>query len=132
MIEFNRVSSIIVSMSTSKAHSIHVKPQPVKWSSKDTADPSSAVSSVSALVGGGFQTHYTPTKAAILSMMQSMAISLGDDKIRCNALLPGTSQHAIGSSRYGESHENGYAGSYICRIRWAGWQVRRYFWRVRR
>lgn len=48
------------------------------------------VSSVSALVGGGLQTHYTPTKAAILSMMQSMAIALGKDNIRCNALLPGT------------------------------------------
>ncbi|KAJ5737918.1 Short-chain dehydrogenase/reductase SDR [Penicillium malachiteum] len=48
------------------------------------------ISSVSALLGGGFQTHYTPTKAAILSMMQSMAISLGKDKIRCNALMPGT------------------------------------------
>ncbi|KAL4891986.1 hypothetical protein BDV59DRAFT_193890 [Aspergillus ambiguus] len=48
------------------------------------------ISSVSALLGGGFQTHYTPTKAAILSMMQSMAIALGKDKIRCNALMPGT------------------------------------------
>ena len=48
------------------------------------------ISSVSALLGGGFQTHYTPTKAAILSMMQSMAISLGPDQIRCNALMPGT------------------------------------------
>jgi len=48
------------------------------------------VSSVSALLGGGFQTHYTPTKAAILSMMQSMAIALGKDHIRCNALMPGT------------------------------------------
>ncbi|KAJ6034922.1 uncharacterized protein N7446_009679 [Penicillium canescens] len=48
------------------------------------------ISSVSALVGGGLQTHYTPTKAAILSMMQSMAISLGKDQIRCNALMPGT------------------------------------------
>ncbi|KAJ5918506.1 hypothetical protein N7466_010498 [Penicillium verhagenii] len=48
------------------------------------------ISSVSALLGGGLQTHYTPTKAAILSMMQSMAISLGKDQIRCNALMPGT------------------------------------------
>ena len=48
------------------------------------------ISSVSALVGGGLQTHYTPTKAAILSMMQSMAVALGKHKIRCNALLPGT------------------------------------------
>ncbi|KAB2575465.1 L-rhamnose-1-dehydrogenase [Lasiodiplodia theobromae] len=49
-----------------------------------------ATSSVSALVGGGLQVHYTPTKAAVLSMMQSMAIALGKHKIRCNALLPGT------------------------------------------
>lgn len=49
-----------------------------------------AISSVSALVGGGLQTHYTPTKAAVFSLMQSMAIALGKHKIRCNALLPGT------------------------------------------
>ncbi|KAL4886964.1 hypothetical protein BJY04DRAFT_176938 [Aspergillus karnatakaensis] len=49
-----------------------------------------SISSVSALVGGGLQTHYTPTKAAVLSLMQSMAINLGKHKIRCNALLPGT------------------------------------------
>lgn len=48
------------------------------------------ISSISALQGGGLQTHYTPTKAAILSMIQSMAIALGPHKIRCNALLPGT------------------------------------------
>ncbi|KAF5519480.1 L-rhamnose-1-dehydrogenase [Colletotrichum aenigma] len=48
------------------------------------------ISSISALVGGGLQTHYTPTKAAVLSMIQSMAIALAKDKIRCNALLPGT------------------------------------------
>ncbi|KAL8713221.1 MAG: hypothetical protein Q9220_002742 [cf. Caloplaca sp. 1 TL-2023] len=49
-----------------------------------------AVSSISALVGGGRQTHYTPTKAGILSLMQSCAIALGKYGIRCNALLPGT------------------------------------------
>ncbi|ESQ84877.1 short-chain dehydrogenase [Asticcacaulis sp. AC466] len=49
-----------------------------------------AVSSISALVGGEFQTHYTPTKAGVLSLMQSTAIALGKHKIRCNALLPGT------------------------------------------
>lgn len=48
------------------------------------------ISSISALVGGGQQVHYTPTKAAILSMMQSMAIALAKHKIRCNTLLPGT------------------------------------------
>ena len=49
-----------------------------------------AISSISALVGGGMQTHYTPTKAGVLSLMQSCAIALGQYNIRCNALLPGT------------------------------------------
>lgn len=48
------------------------------------------ISSISALVGGGLQTHYTPTKAGVLSLIQSMAIALAKDKIRCNAILPGT------------------------------------------
>lgn len=48
------------------------------------------VSSISALVGGGLQTHYTPTKAGVLSLMQSTAVALGEHNIRCNALLPGT------------------------------------------
>lgn len=49
-----------------------------------------AVSSISALVGGEFQTHYTPTKAGVHSLMQSAAIALGRHKIRCNSVLPGT------------------------------------------
>ncbi|KAK3291543.1 uncharacterized protein B0H64DRAFT_247637 [Chaetomium fimeti] len=49
-----------------------------------------AVSSISALVGGGRQVHYTPTKAGVLSLMQSSAVALGKYGIRCNALLPGT------------------------------------------
>lgn len=48
------------------------------------------ISSISALVGGSQQTHYTPTKAGILSLMQSCACALGKYNIRCNALLPGT------------------------------------------
>ncbi|KAK6064535.1 putative short-chain dehydrogenase [Seiridium cupressi] len=48
------------------------------------------ISSISALVGGGLQTHYTPTKAGVLSLMQSTAVALGKYGIRCNALLPGT------------------------------------------
>jgi L-rhamnose 1-dehydrogenase len=44
------------------------------------------ISSISALVGGGLQTHYTPTKAGVLSLIQSMAIALAKDKIRCNAI----------------------------------------------
>ncbi len=49
-----------------------------------------AVSSISALVGGGYQTHYTPTKAGVHSLMQSTAIALGRHGIRCNSVLPGT------------------------------------------
>ncbi len=49
-----------------------------------------AMSSISALVGGELQTHYTPTKAGVLSLMQSCAIALGRHGIRCNAILPGT------------------------------------------
>jgi len=49
-----------------------------------------AVSSISALVGGEFQTHYTPTKAGLHSLMQSTAIALGRHGIRCNSVLPGT------------------------------------------
>lgn len=35
-----------------------------------------ATSSISALVGGGMQTHYTPTKAGVHSLMQSCAVAL--------------------------------------------------------
>ena len=49
-----------------------------------------AISSISALVGGEYQTHYTPTKAGVHSLMQSCAIALGKHGIRCNSVLPGT------------------------------------------
>lgn len=49
-----------------------------------------AISSISALVGGEMQTHYTPTKAGVHSLMQSCAIALGKYGIRCNSVLPGT------------------------------------------
>ncbi|KAF2476107.1 NAD(P)-binding protein [Lindgomyces ingoldianus] len=48
------------------------------------------ISSISALVGGARQAHYTPTKAGVLSLIQSCACALGKYSIRCNALLPGT------------------------------------------
>ncbi|KAK3624512.1 hypothetical protein LTR56_020952 [Elasticomyces elasticus] len=53
------------------------------------------ISSISAHLGGAQQVHYTPTKAAILSMMQSQACALGQYNIRCNALLPGTTRTAL-------------------------------------
>ncbi|MEQ8656676.1 MAG: SDR family NAD(P)-dependent oxidoreductase [Hyphomicrobiales bacterium] len=48
-----------------------------------------AISSISALVGGGMQTHYTPTKAGVHSLMQSASIVLGEYGIRCNSIMPG-------------------------------------------
>jgi len=48
-----------------------------------------ATSSISALVGGGMQAHYTPTKAGVHSLMQSCAIALGPYGIRCNSVMPG-------------------------------------------
>lgn len=69
------------------------------------------------------QTHYTPTKAGVLSLMQSMSIALGKHGIRCNALMPGTVktqlsveeisneesrkrlEAKIPLGRYGEAHE---------------------------
>jgi len=48
-----------------------------------------AISSISALMGGAEQSHYTPTKAGIKSLMESCAIALGPMGIRCNSILPG-------------------------------------------
>lgn len=54
-----------------------------------------AVSSISALMGGGEQCHYTPTKAGIKSLMESCAIALGPMGIRCNSVLPGSSYFSV-------------------------------------
>jgi L-rhamnose 1-dehydrogenase len=48
-----------------------------------------SISSISALVGGALQTHYTPTKAGVHSLMQSLAIVLGPYGITCNSIMPG-------------------------------------------
>ena len=49
-----------------------------------------SISSISAMVGGARQCHYTPTKAGQESLMKSMAIVLGPYGITCNSVLPGT------------------------------------------
>ncbi|TXT08627.1 hypothetical protein VHUM_02755 [Vanrija humicola] len=54
-----------------------------------------AISSISALMGGAEQAHYTPTKAGVKSLMESCAIALGPMGIRCNSVLPGTVETAI-------------------------------------
>ncbi|HXS07066.1 MAG TPA: SDR family NAD(P)-dependent oxidoreductase [Rhizomicrobium sp.] len=67
-----------------------------------------AVSSISAFVGGEYQTHYTPTKAGVLSLMQSAAIALGRHKIRCNAVLPGTIQTDINKEDLSDPAKRAY------------------------
>ncbi len=67
-----------------------------------------AVSSISALVGGAMQTHYTPTKAGLLSLMQSCAVALGPYGIRCNALLPGTIETDINKDDLADQDKRDY------------------------
>lgn len=66
------------------------------------------ISSISALVGGGQQAHYTPTKAGILSLTQSMAVALGRYQIRCNALLPGTIKTQLNEEDLSDAAKRSY------------------------
>ncbi|KWU42799.1 NAD-binding protein [Rhodotorula sp. JG-1b] len=67
-----------------------------------------AVSSISALVGGGQQAHYTPTKAGVKSLMESCAISLSPYGIRCNSVLPGTIETPINEQDLADSEKRAY------------------------
>jgi L-rhamnose 1-dehydrogenase len=66
------------------------------------------VSSISAYVGGEYQTHNTPTKAGILSMTNSVAIALGKHGIRCNSVLPGTIQTDINKEDLSDPQKRAY------------------------
>jgi L-rhamnose 1-dehydrogenase len=48
-----------------------------------------SVGSISSIVGGAQQAHYCASKAGINMLIASMAISLGQYGITCNAILPG-------------------------------------------
>ncbi len=48
------------------------------------------ISSISAIVGGKYQAHYTTTKSAMNGLMHSLAIVLGEHGIMVNSLEPGT------------------------------------------
>lgn len=67
-----------------------------------------AISSISALVGGEMQTHYTPTKAGVHSLMQSCAIALGKHGIRCNSVMPGTIQTDINKDDLSNPEKRAY------------------------
>jgi L-rhamnose 1-dehydrogenase len=67
-----------------------------------------AVSSISALVGGGMQTHYTPTKAGVHSLMQSVAVALGPHRIRCNSVMPGAIETDINREDWSDPQKRAY------------------------
>jgi L-rhamnose 1-dehydrogenase len=67
-----------------------------------------AISSISALVGGGMQTHYTPTKAGVHSLMQSVAIVLGPHGIRCNSVMPGAIETDINRDDWSDPRKRAY------------------------
>ncbi|SMD31468.1 L-rhamnose 1-dehydrogenase [Picrophilus oshimae] len=48
------------------------------------------ISSISAIVGGKYQSHYTTTKSALNGLMHSLAIILGEHGIMVNSIEPGT------------------------------------------
>jgi L-rhamnose 1-dehydrogenase len=67
-----------------------------------------AISSISALVGGAMQSHYTPTKAGVHSLMQSIAIALGPHKIRCNSIMPGAIETDINRADWSDPKKRVY------------------------
>ncbi|MBZ9934668.1 glucose 1-dehydrogenase [Mesorhizobium sp. BR1-1-16] len=72
-----------------------------------------ATSSISALVGGAMQTHYTPTKAGVHSLMQSVAIALGPYGIRCNSVMPGAIATDINKDDWSDPAKRDYLNGRI-------------------
>lgn len=72
-----------------------------------------ATSSISALVGGAMQTHYTPTKAGVHSLMQSVAIAMGPHGIRCNSVMPGAIATDINRDDWSDPAKRAYLDSRI-------------------
>lgn len=72
----------------SQFHALPIEPKP------DPMPDYSLIflSSAGAHSGNAHQSHYNPTAAGLISLMQSTAISLGPYGVRCNALLPGVVQ----------------------------------------
>jgi L-rhamnose 1-dehydrogenase len=67
-----------------------------------------SISSISALVGGAMQTHYTPTKAGVHSLMQSLAIVLGPHGITCNSIMPGAISTDINKEDLSDAEKRAY------------------------
>ena len=91
------------------AHSSQSKPQPNKCrSNRLLVEVSSVYHPFLPLWAGAGQTHYTPTKAGVLSLMQSTACALGKYNIRCNALLPGTIRTQLNEEDLAEDEKRKY------------------------
>ena len=77
-----------------------------------------SISSISASVGGSLQTHYTPTKAGIHSLMQSLAIVLGPHGITCNSVAPGGVATDINKEDFADPEQASHGSASGCL--WAG------------
>ncbi|GLQ54278.1 SDR family NAD(P)-dependent oxidoreductase [Devosia nitrariae] len=79
-----------------------------RMKSQGTGGAIIATSSISALVGGAMQTHYTPTKAGVHSLMQSAAIALGPYGIRCNSVMPGAIATDLNKDDWSDPEKRAY------------------------
>jgi L-rhamnose 1-dehydrogenase len=69
------------------------------------------ISSISAIVGGEFQTHYTITKAGLNGLVHSLAIVLGRHGILVNSLEPGTILTDINAEDLSDTEKRRYMES---------------------
>ncbi|KAI5841972.1 hypothetical protein DFP73DRAFT_555233 [Morchella snyderi] len=65
------------------------------------------LSAAGAHSGNGHQSHYNPTAAGLVSLMQSTAVSLGPYGVRCNALLPGVIQTKMNKEELTDMEKRG-------------------------
>jgi L-rhamnose 1-dehydrogenase len=66
------------------------------------------ISSISAIVGGEFQTHYTITKSGLNGLVHSLAIVLGKHGILVNSLEPGTILTDINAEDLSDTNKRKY------------------------
>jgi L-rhamnose 1-dehydrogenase len=67
-----------------------------------------SVGSISSLVGGAQQAHYTASKAGINMLTASMAIAVGPHGITCNAVLPGPIETDINREDLADQDKRAY------------------------
>jgi len=67
-----------------------------------------SIGSISSMVGGARQAHYTASKAGINMLTASMAIALGPHGITCNAVLPGPIETDINREDLADPEKRAY------------------------